>query len=125
MNIPYELAVELKEAGFPQEGDFWWSKDEHGRAGWDIYYRDESLGAEEWFSLDKNEHILAPSLSELIEACGGKKIILWEENGWYATMYGEEEYVSGKCIDDTFYDAQEGPTPEEAVARLWLALNKK
>lgn len=53
-----------------------------------------------------------PTLSELIEACG--------HNFWI---------LQRDPITDTFVASfddynEEGKTPEEAVARLWLALNK-
>ena len=58
-----------------------------------------------------------PSLSELIEACGDLSFKLeWGSNEkvWYA--HGS----IGRGGEDT-----KGETPEEAVANLWLELNKK
>ena len=48
---------------------------------------------------------------DLIEACGGDfDALVNAEPKWYAnTLMGHREY---------------GDTPEEAVARLWLKLNK-
>jgi len=99
----YELAKELKDAGFPQDGHF--GIDAVGTVG--------CIG----------DHpaklpliVKAPTLSELIEACGERSFILnaartrGHRNSWYAEAGGVEAI---------------GPTPEEAVARLWLALNKK
>jgi hypothetical protein len=56
----------------------------------------------------------APTLSELIEACDYKFITIENEFGydWMATPDLDE---TQRCY---------GATPEEAVARLWLALNK-
>lgn len=55
-----------------------------------------------------------PSLSELIEACGDKFGMLekiYDKNQWHCRP------CTGKCM---YFS-----TPEEAVARLWLELNKK
>lgn len=61
-------------------------------------------------------------LSELIEACGDKFDYLERglNGGYYAyhENFGPEEE---DCIDDS----GEGSTPEEAVARLYLAINAK
>ena len=55
-----------------------------------------------------------PTLSELIEACGAKNFKLtidtFGESNAYSYIYAK----TGK-----------GKTPEEAVANLWLELNKK
>ncbi len=73
------------------------------------------------------------NLSELIEACNGKfanlkdssKVVLGGEF-WWAEGGGEPK----KCdycghIKDANHTMVQGKTPEEAVANLWLALNKK
>jgi len=60
-------------------------------------------------------------LSQLIEACGekGKYFELGESTvKWYARIGIDEKSPR------TFLE-EYGKTPEEAVARLWLALNKK
>lgn len=58
-----------------------------------------------------------PTLSELVEACGEQLDILQRHgNMWDAVSFSlkpDEQF-------DTYFS-----TPEEAVARLWLALNKK
>lgn len=54
-----------------------------------------------------------PSLSELIEACGdGFSSLSKVELG--------KIYLASSDINGSF----NGPTPEEAVAKLWLKLNK-
>jgi len=55
-----------------------------------------------------------PYLNELIEACGESFYNLVKQQVWVARAYNEkeDEYVGT------------GNTPEEAVAELWLALNK-
>lgn len=89
--MKYELAKELKDAGFPL-----------ARYGYDP----EGAVAGQ----------IVPTLSELIEACGEDFLKLTKDvTGWLA--YGEDEPL--EPLETV------GPTPEEAVARLWLALNKK
>lgn len=83
----YELAKQLKEAGFPQSRD-----------------------GVEFISIKGQMEYFIPTLSELIEACGDSFEELTKiENNWVVTG----GYQEGK-----------GSTPEEAVANLWLELNK-
>jgi len=51
-----------------------------------------------------------PKLSELIEACGTMQLNVYDDAGY-------SQALSNKMMG-------EGKTPEDAVARLWLALNK-
>lgn len=63
-----------------------------------------------------------PTLSELIEACGDDVVL--EKSSLRIKKY---RWIAGEFItnigeiDRMFF----GKTPEESVARLWLALNKK
>jgi hypothetical protein len=86
--MKYELAKELKDAGFP------------GIVLCDCHEPSKVLDA--------------PTLSELIEACGERFFSLQTSGkggpGWYSIATGMV--------------TAEGTTPEEAVARLWLALNQ-
>jgi hypothetical protein len=76
----YELAKQLKDAGFP-----------------DKYTKDCKC-------------LPVLSLSNLIDACGKMKFELWRSQaGWGAKTMGR--MITGVS------------TPEEAVARLWLALH--
>lgn len=97
----YELAKELKDAGFPQK---------HETA------RGMSIGFPGTVLTDSltYEDAYAPTLSELIVACGERFGVLhtWE-GGWLAGT-PENHSLGAK-----------GATPEEAVARLFLALNPK
>lgn len=83
----YELALKLKEAGFP-------------------------------YSWCPGNYSCVPSLEELIEACGGKMFRLNNAEymgiGWTA----RNEKIEGEKMLDF-------PTPTEAVANLWLEINKK
>jgi len=78
-----------------------------------------------------------PPLSELIEACGGSFDVLqrWEWNDLFPSdikevasicwrAYPTEEAYKGDCVVDCC-GYETGDTPEEAVAKLWLQLNKK
>lgn len=104
--IDYKLALELKNAGFHS-----------------IIFCDNKK-----CSCGGKDILETPSLSELIEACG-ESIVSLERgskdvnspNGWFAfDQDGWEGNTTSFDYDDVF-----GKTPEEAVARLWLALNKK
>lgn len=55
-----------------------------------------------------------PTLEELIEACGEEISSLFRFEGYWIARPTQEFNADG-----------EGSTPTEAVARLWLALNKK
>ena len=86
----YELAKQLKDAGFPQIG-----------SGFTLYPNDGI-----------HKEVRFPTLSELIEACGGNSKALIQQNN--KTMW--EYAIDGQ--------GAVGQTPEEAVANLWLELNK-
>lgn len=97
--ITYELVKQLKDAGFTAKNC--------------------SLGID--CGCDCHN---SPTLSELIEACGydnGKPLMY---NLYWSThiLEGEHEIIdSWACNSGMSY----GSTPEEAVARLWIELNKK
>lgn len=57
--------------------------------------------------------IVPPNLSELIEACGSGMFEL-------ARVVDRHQWL---CKGGEKYTAVIGPTPEEAVANLWLALH--
>lgn len=133
----YELAKQLKDAGFPQEfsdeyrvdicHEFYCTEpDFPGQVPLWITskeYRTRDLSAKTpilWEILCKK-----PTLSELIEACGESFQDLeqvkerddykWEASADYTCC---DEHGEGRKYEG-------GSTPEEAVARLWLELNKK
>jgi len=103
----YELALKLKEAGFPQKSS-------------------QKSRLEEAGFVTLSDSVYIPSLSELIEACGdGFDGLLKRENGlWEAGITGG---AIGYCyVDDNSSSIfGTGSTPEEAVAHLYLALNQK
>ena len=87
--ISRELALELKKTGFP--------------------YR-------HWEPLGQESMNYAPTLSELIEACGERfnRLDRMESGRWRA--------CAGKYTKD-YKEAREN-SPEEALAKLWLLLTK-
>lgn len=128
-NMDYELAKKLKDAGFPQK--IWefslanyaycsledccncelhllhLDNDEGGYTGNDYQHR-EYNSVQDW--------IKVPTLSELIEACGEsiKSIDFIRDINLVVAYSGNFTGVKG-----------EGATPEEAMANLWLELNKQ
>lgn len=96
--MTYELCKQLKDAGFPQK-----SAQEHP-----LYIKE----------YDK-EAVQVPTLSELIDACGDDFTNLnrFKEKFQTNRSFPEAPYKTG---DWYWFD-----TPEEAVANLWLELNKK
>ena len=109
----YDLAKELKDAGFPRQ-IFW-----HcimGRDGRDDIHDCRA---------DKPDCMLevlsAPNLEELIEACG-------EFGGFELRRtvgYGSHEGYAWKATLFSPRRSAIGDTHTEAVARLWLALKRK
>lgn len=89
----YELAKELKNAGFGN-------------------YKEDIIDAE---TGKKFTDIYHPTLSELIEACGDEfyGITVDSQRKWHAWRSPSQDGIDSYS------------TPEEAVARLWLAINKK
>ncbi len=108
--MTYELAKELKDAGFPQHLDG--NKQMNGDPM--RFHAEPCVGEHETC-------IYIPTLSELIEVCGNDfrsiTVTLLPLKAWHCTGVN----ASATEVLATFH----GLTPEEAVARLWLALNKK
>jgi len=108
--MTYELALQLKKAGFPQ------------KAG--MYLHEDGLTG----NTDRNGSfykggVFIPTLSEIIEACGADFPSLsrvWGDNS-------EGEWICNKPQYDCGSDGEitRGSTPEVAVAKLWLVLNRK
>lgn len=102
----YELAKQLKDAGFPQKGSGICQKHEQ-------VYSMHLISDPDYHYCDDFAYI--PTLEELIEACleGGKCIQLNMDakgcGAWMGNNHFKEHY-------------EEGSTPTEAVAKLWLSL---
>ena len=118
-----ELAVQLKQAGFPQVFT-------EAKCYYDTQEKSETTYFVPYYGIDnETRYAVVPTLEELIEAC--KKThesngytfdfvinyVNSEEPYWFAGY----EYMDGWCEGE---DGQ-GATPAEAVANLWLSLNKE
>ena len=97
-DMKYELAKELEEAGFPQHKI--------------------NMGLANWLHGDDGP-MYAPTLEELIEACGSELRYLFQDNE------GNWEAAQGPLVGKQFlrHYSIACATPTEAVARLWIALN--
>ena len=97
----YELAKKLKEANFPL-------LDRIGYA----YIAPDRIGffTDGQHSFEK-DWIYIPTLSELIVACGDK-------------FYGLHRMLDGKWLAFIYDRGEKGSSKEEAVALLWLSLQK-
>ena len=112
--MTYQLAKQLKDAGYPQDG------------GCGVYL-DETK--EQFFGRAYQQipepFTVIPTLSELIDACGDRfGVLIRYTNAWkvydvkadIAVMNGDPE-TQGIAVT--------GETPEEAVAKLYLKLHEK
>ncbi len=106
----YELAKELKDAGFNQDLPDPSSYFTIGRDG-----TPKIWGWSEGEDKPYGEYVKAPTLDELIDACGDMldSLVNYHSGFWCA-----------KHPKDTF-NSPVGRSRVEAVAKLWLALNKK
>lgn len=116
--MTYELCKQLKEAGYLQN--------KHGTG---IWYADngdispEMLRSGGVVKLD--DLYYCPNLPELIQVCSFGELpfaLIYKysvRTGWI--------WEARKGLDEDFKEliSSEGKTPSEAVAKLWLALNKK
>lgn len=152
--IGYELAKKLKDAGFTQlefdvnssdinREDFLARENGDSKEGEYDSLNDRTMlpkyFSREYLSQLKERGLLAyiPTLSELIEACGGTyhsdttninyTFFLKKENPyWVAGFIGPaNKGPSGVTQLMIFKYHASGETPEEAVANLWLAINQK
>lgn len=96
IEIDFKLAKELKDAGF----------------------RNTEILERKVVDLD-GEAFFVPTLSELVEACG--KVKLEPDRDSYVAT-GARDWSLDTVVLDTF---GAGKTPEIAVSKLFIALNKK
>lgn len=99
--MTYDLVKELKDAGFPKELTV--------------------CSGGRMCPLGMKKHYDAPTLSELIEACGDEFFALRRN---FSAKDGKP-FFWAETYHGTTFAGVASPTPEEAVAMLWLALNKK
>lgn len=99
----YDLANALKQAGFPQEG------------------RGSRVANPEKIVARRDDFAYVPTLEELIEACSSLNHhwnFYLERNRsdtWWANLTNFGNLVAERSAN----------TPTDAVAHLWLALNKR
>ncbi len=114
--ISYELVKQLKDAGFPQR-----HKVNSIPSECSMWYGDkgELVGFPDYF---RKTHCYIPTLSELIDACGTRFLLLRQngEGEWFAFDNTERTLSEGNISE-----RPPSKTPEEAVAKLWLKLNDK
>ena len=102
--MDFALAKALKDGGFHQSG------------------KGTRVAPPEKIIVRRDDFAYVPTLEELIEACP-KRIV----NHQFALRhYGNSRWIAGHVLYEDWTQAQgTGKTLAEAVARLWLALNKK
>jgi hypothetical protein len=101
--MKYELAKQLRDAGFPQSGNGKW------------------IGPPEKIVWRSGDRAYAPTLEELIDGCGkgDDSFHLCTRDGvWIANFRLSDRHAGSHT-----YAAGQGPAPAEAVAKLWLALH--
>lgn len=115
--ISYELAKQLKDAGFPQISHAFYTVVEGEKP---MYGHLTEICTEPFKS------VAAPSLEQLIEACGGvfERLSRTDYTKEPKSIEEWEAYSIYIKKDDTSFIGY-GKTPEEAVANLWLELHKK
>jgi hypothetical protein len=113
----------LKDAGFKTENEVVWYKNEEDK--WvnickDCYDVRGPFGS--GYDGIHDYDTGCPTLSELIEACGNDFMLTNETGKWEAFSQSENPILRIGEAGAKF--ESEGSTPEEAVALLWLSINK-
>ena len=124
--MTYETAKKLKDAGFPQDvWDFTLSNYAYNESEeLHLLHYDNDTGRligndYESCKSDGIDWTKEPTLSELIEACGHYFYQLTKEDDGSWTCASINGYPKSG------FGVTNSPTPEEAVANLWLALTDK
>lgn len=126
----FELAKKLKDVGFPQEmksGSAFYESAESDLSYMGDCDTDFDTTGCGCCSSSYDFSVKVPTLSELIEACGSRFSALriipeGQDKGlWCANADYHPHEDGGYCWQLGIL----GKTREEAVARLWLELNKK
>lgn len=99
----YKLCKKLKDAGFPQ------------------VHRESDCKRNDCYEPAMCQSV--PTLEELIEACGEDFDLIRREE--LESWLGGTRWCCMGNPDDYGINQYYGSTPEESVANLWLALNKK
>lgn len=72
MSLSYEIAVKMKEAGFPQNSDYVFLKGDEN-----YFPMLECAYSEIYSGRAISTEVYSPTLSELIEGCGDITIVIW------------------------------------------------
>lgn len=107
--MDYELAKQLKDAGFPQNKYGSYDCQHNVNQAHTMLSSANGVGDCEFVQL--------PTLEELIEACGDKF-------GFLSKIQGENTFIAA-IPGGTAQFVDKTNSPSEAVAKLWLELNKK
>ena len=138
MSLSYELCKQLRDAGFPQTTNLAFVKSPHARDDFrtvqSIAVNEDNDGRANLLSAGY-EVVSLPSLEELIDACGEECLVVKQYlmGDWCASNEYEPHPFHEQCSEcDNTKIAEprdwkrcEGKTPIEAVAKLYLQLNKK
>ena len=117
----YEIAKKLKEAGFPQRGEYFYTPKEKIIRG--------TVRRKNPYHMIREGYYVAPTLSELIDACGvSRKDLGGKKRAFASLLYCGCEECLWNCYGtwmegDRRYCAT-GKPPEEAVAKLYIALHE-
>lgn len=114
--ILYKLSKQLKEAGFPQKGDGGYNVSRSLPDGRECCIRQQRIEDTEREDL----YFYTPTLEELIYYCGDRFGMLKRTTGKDIVWVAFDNTIP---VSDSI--AEVGYSPEEAVANLWLKLNKK
>lgn len=116
--MTYELAKELWEHFFPQkDAMFYWIEDRRKQPKADGTWKPRLISSKEANRILSSNvfRYAAPTLEELIEACG-ERFDKLEQSEKVASFKQQWEATGDEYFNGVAY------TPTEAVARLWLAL---
>lgn len=127
----YETAKKLKDAGFPQNhySIRFFAYNEDGTKGFDFAKTPDYINEYTEWAISKNikDAVWVPTLSELIRATGQIVLITEKDKVRAFPLVGTDTFAkfSERVGEENHPFVAYGSTPEEAVAALWLELNKK
>ena len=125
--VNYDLAKKLKDSGFPQVGDsrFCFVEGNPMVLCFGIEYWSNGDEVSRKMLMPPNA-LYVPTLSELIEACGESLDFIKRGDKDLLSSLLDKEEIATDWVAGTkdLKLLKFGQTPEEAVANLWLALNK-
>lgn len=118
--MKYSLALELKEAGFPQNIRI-------GKGG--VIFDEDYKVTGKFDEIFPKAYV--PTLEELIKECGDKtKNTPWGKDAGhfeFCLQFSEDKWIAG-YTDPSYHEgweeSEEGKTPLVAVAKLYIKLNE-